>query len=82
MQRELRKPLGVTWNKQDDTFVFAKNMKAYSLTNRGILSAVSFIFDPLGFLAPFTLNSTLLIQLMWRKNLDWDDEAPQDIAKA
>ena len=57
-------------------------MKVYSLTKRGILSAVSSIFDPLGFLTPFTLKAKLLIQLIWRKNVDWDDEDPQDIAKA
>ena len=57
-------------------------MKIYSLTKRGVLTAVSSIFNPLGFLAPFKLKDKLLIQLMWRKNLEWDDEVPQDIVKA
>ena len=49
-------------------------MKAYSLTKQEILSTVSSIFDPLGFLTPFTFKAKLVIQLMWRKNLQWDDE--------
>ena len=57
-------------------------MRVYSLTKRGILSAVNSIFNPLGFLTPFILKVKLLIQLMWRKNLEWDDEVSQDIAKA
>ena len=57
-------------------------MRVYSLTKRGILSAVNSIFNPLGFLTPFILKVKLLIQLMWRKNLEWDDEVSQDTAKA
>ena len=78
----LAKTLGISWKIEDDKFVFTKNMKVHSLTKGGILSAVSSIFDPLGFLTPFTLKAKLLIQLMWRKNLEWDDEVPEDIAKA
>ena len=55
---------------QGDKFLFTKNMILYSLTKRGILSAVSSLFDPLGFLTPFTLKAKLLIQLMGRKNLE------------
>ena len=57
-------------------------MRVYSLTKRGILSAVNSIFNPSGFLTPFILKVKLLIQLMWRKNLEWDDEVSQDITKA
>ena len=78
----VEKTLGISWKIKDDKFVFTKNMKVYSLTKRGILIAVSFIFDPLGFLTPFILKAKLLIQLMWRKKMEWDDEVPQDIGKA
>ena len=67
---------------QGDKFVFTKNMKVYILTKREIISAVSSVFDPLGFLVLFTLKANLLIQLMWRRNLEWDDEVLQNIVKA
>ena len=56
-------------------------MKDYSTTKRGILSAVSSVFDPLGFLTPFTLKAKLIIQELWRQNLGWDEEVPIDILK-
>ena len=49
-------------------------MKVYSFIKQGILSVNG--------LTPFTVKVKLLIQLMWRKNLEWDDEVSQDIAKA
>ena len=52
-------------------------MKVYSLAKRGMLGAVSSIFDPLGFLTPFTLKAKLLIQLMWRENLEWMMKFPK-----
>ena len=66
--------LGISWKIKDEKFIFTNNMKAYSLTKQEILSTVSSIFDPLGFLTPFTFKAKLVIQLMWRKNLQWDDE--------
>lgn len=74
--------LRVNWKMQGDKFVFTKNMKVYILTKRETISAVSSVFDPLGFLVLFTLKANLLIQLMWRRNLEWDDEVLQNIAKA
>ena len=66
--------LGISWKIKDEKFIFTNNMKAYGLTKQEILSTVSSIFDPLGFLTPFTFKAKLVIQLMWRKNLQWDDE--------
>ena len=78
----VEKTLGVSSKIQKDKFAFTKNMKVYSLTKQGILSAVSSIFYLLGFLTSFRLKAKLLIQLMLRKNPEWDDEVHQDIAKA
>ena len=76
---QIERTLGVHWRINEDYFTFTRNMKDYSTTKRGILSAVSSVFDPLGFLTPFTLKAKLIIQEMWRQNLDWDEEVPIDI---
>ena len=70
----VEKNFGVIWKIQDDKFVFTNNMKVFSFIKQGILSVNG--------LTPFTVKVKLLIQLMWRKNLEWDDEVSQDIAKA
>ena len=43
------------------------------MSRRGILSMISFIFDPLGFIAPVMLSSKLLLQELCREGFSWDD---------
>ena len=46
-------------------------------TRRGILSTVSSVYDPLGFIAPFILISKHILQDLSREeHLGWDDEVP------
>ncbi|XP_022778797.1 uncharacterized protein LOC111320392 [Stylophora pistillata] len=43
------------------------------------MSTISSIFDPLGFIAPFTLLAKKLLQDFCRnEDLDWDDDIPED----
>ena len=37
------------------------------------------MFDPLGIAAPYVVKAKLIIQELWRRNIDWDDELPDDI---
>ena len=49
------------------------------LTRRIVLSNVSKIFDPAGFLCPITLMSKLLLRESWKDQaLGWDDPLPQE----
>ena len=47
------------------------------MTKRGTVSTVWSIFNPLGFLAPFTLKAKL-IQSM---KLEWDEEIPVELQR-
>ena len=69
--------LGVQWCVEDDNFTFNVTTKSQPHTRRGILSEVSSIYDPLGFLAPFTLPAKLLLQELCSLNLGWDEEIPK-----
>ena len=51
------------------------------MTKRGMLITVSSNFDPLGFLALLTLKAKPLIQSMWCKKLEWDEEIPVELRK-
>ena len=53
--------------------------KKRPITRHGILSTVSSIFDPLGFLAPVLIEGKSILQDLCRKNIDWDDPVPEDI---
>ena len=71
--------LGVQWCVNSDTFGFTITMKNKPSTRRGILSMVSSVYDPLGFVSPFLLHAKKILQDLCREqNLDWDDQVPQD----
>ncbi|XP_071811288.1 uncharacterized protein [Apostichopus japonicus] len=50
--RNIERALGVYWCVESDTFQFRISLQDKPLTRRGILSIVSSVYDPLGFLAP------------------------------
>ena len=58
----IQRTLGIHWNITDDTFFFSSKIIDSPPTKRGVLSAVSTIFDPIGILASFILKAELLLQ--------------------
>ncbi|XP_073713144.1 uncharacterized protein [Misgurnus anguillicaudatus] len=68
--------LGLQWCIETDNFTFNVQLKSQPLTRRGMLSMVCSIYDPLGFLTPFTLTAKFLLQKLCKLNLGWDEEAP------
>ena len=59
-----------------------ENLTGVFLTRRILLSNVSKIFDPVGFLCPITLQAKLLMRETWcDKALGWDDPLPDDQQK-
>ena len=71
--------LGIQWCVQSDSFGFRIVVNSKPFTRCGVLSTVSSIFDPLGFIAPFTLLAKKLLQDLCRsEDLEWDDYIPED----
>ena len=68
----LERALGVSWCTEKDTFKFNIEVKDKPFTRRGVLSTVSSIYDPSGFLSPVVLKGKKILQQMCRLNLDWD----------
>ncbi|XP_061724297.1 uncharacterized protein LOC133530805 [Cydia pomonella] len=75
------KILGLTWNRQDDTFEITVNLPEMRspITKRSILSDVARLFDPFGWLAPVIITAKVLIQKLWLSHLGWDDELTSDL---
>ena len=59
----VERTLGLEWNIESDAFRFKINKKERPATWRGILSIISSIFDPLGFVAPFVLPAKRILQI-------------------
>ena len=74
----IERALGVQWNVSSDSFGFTIVIKDRPATRRGLLSIVSSVYDPLGFVAPFILNAKLILQDLCRKKFSWDDPIPDD----
>ena len=70
--------LGGQWCIASETCGFKIVVKDRPPTRRGILSVVSSIYDPLGFIAPSIFPAKVLLQDLCRKKLDWDDRIPEE----
>ena len=75
----VQRALGLRWDVREDSFIFSPRVREVSETKKGVVSFVSSIFDPCGFIAPYTLRGKCLIQELWRQNVDWDESLPQDL---
>ena len=71
--------LGMKWNIEDDKFVWEISNKLMSattkkpVTRRNIVSVVYSLFDPLGFIAPYIMKAKLILQMLSRKKIGWDE---------
>jgi hypothetical protein len=72
----IERALGVRWCVESDTFCFKIGVKDQPLTRRGILSMVSSVYDPLGFVAPLMLKAKGILQELCKLQLGWDEQIP------
>ena len=75
----VERTLGIIWNTDSDTLQVSSVSKSFPNTKRGVLSFVSSIFDPLGFVVPSVLEPKFIIQELWRRRIDWDETLPSDL---
>ena len=73
--------LGIYWDIDKDTFKFKINLTGKPMTCRGMLSMISSISDPLGFVAPYTLKGKKLLQQLCQAEVGWDETATGKIVK-
>ncbi|CAB0000027.1 unnamed protein product [Nesidiocoris tenuis] len=72
--------LGLSWNPATDQFSFKiEPLKEMIVTKRTILSEVSRLYDPLGFLCPVTFYGKWLIPHLWSSGLGWDETPSEEI---
>ena len=75
------KVLGVRWiPSPDDVFTFDGVTIPDDVlpTKRVVLSCIARLFDPLGFLTPFTMVAKCLFQTLWQLGLQWDEMLPDE----
>ena len=69
------------WYPSEDYFAFSVCVQSvnHKITKRVILSEVAKLFDPVGWLAPVTIQAKSLLQELWKLTLGWDQELPYDV---
>ncbi|XP_045445582.1 uncharacterized protein LOC123653632 [Melitaea cinxia] len=87
---QMEKTLGLRWNPREDTVGFNTDIKRVPEavktqrrvpTKREALSAVMSIYDPLGLISQYTVVGKIILQRLWLKKVQWDEELPSDEAE-
>lgn len=80
---EVNSVLGLKWSKDSDVFSYCGLDLDFPLelacTKRTVLSLIAKIFDPCGFISPFTMYAKILFQDIWKSGVSWDDKLSQDL---
>lgn len=61
----MQRNLGLLWEIRKDTFIFSASTIIKPFTRRGVLSTVNSVFDPMGMLAPVTIQGRALLRELW-----------------
>jgi ribonuclease HI len=73
--------LGVVWKVKDDTFGYEVPEWEAGSTKRQILSQLTSLWDPIGFLAPYVVRAKMMVQELWKLKVDWDEQVPEEFAR-
>ena len=77
------KALGISWDTEKDEFFFNQGEKLANLADEGIkrsiISISSKLFDPIGWLGPFTVRAKIVYQELWVRGLNWDQKVDADL---
>ena len=72
----IERALGIKWDQKEEGILHIKTINKDSmLTKRGLLSFINSIYDLIGMISLLML----IIQELWRRNLAWDEQLPEDI---
>ncbi|KAL0859999.1 hypothetical protein ABMA27_010314 [Loxostege sticticalis] len=75
------KTLGLIFDIKNDVFEFSGKVVCVPKvpTKRTVLSSVSKFFDPMGYVGPVVVKAKMILQLLWKNNLEWDAPLPSDL---
>ena len=77
------KVLGITWDKQQDEFIFSfkrfTEQCLNAITKRDVLHCIASFYDPVGFVNPVLVKLKHFFQKLCIEKLDWDNELPTEL---
>ena len=81
-QDPITKTLGISWNSTKDVFTVTSSAVSpeFQTTKRNVLRKVATNFDTLGFVCPYVIMAKILLQELWMRGYDRDDEVQDEIS--
>ena len=88
---EEERVLGLYWDRNEDTLSFNVGhgkipskllLDDTKPTKREFFSVAMSVYDPLGIIAPFTVQSKFIMQNVWRSEVKWDSHILEDEFRA
>ena len=78
----MSKTLGLSWFSEEDTLSVPAPLCSTTrpITKRSVLKKIATSFDPLGLILPAVIRRKQLLQSLWGRGHDWDDEILHDVA--
>ena len=78
--------LGISWNPNTDNMNIVVGEKlihedSWRYTKHKVLSLVSSIYDPLGWVSPLTVRGKMFILTLWKEKMGWDQNLNPDQIK-
>ena len=77
----VQRSLGLSWLLKSDAFTYQVSTESKPYTKRGVLSVVNSIYDPLGFVAPVTIEGKLFLRNATAGS-DCDEPLPEEYRTA
>jgi len=75
--------LGLHWNPDTDEIPLASKLSILTYENlrtkREVLQDISKIFDPLGFVSPVVIRAKILMQILWKAKIAWDEPLVEEL---
>ncbi|XP_053686303.1 uncharacterized protein LOC128735844 [Sabethes cyaneus] len=86
--KHVERVLGLVWQPSLDVFTFdigghadiRKLIESEVVpTKRQVLRTIMTLFDPLGFVAHFTVGGKIIMQNVWKSGTNWDECIPEEL---
>ena len=74
-----QRALGLIWSPSTDELTYTAKAAPEVVTKRTMLSHVMSVFDPIGLLSGWLLTVRLLLQQLWKEDLEWDSPIPEEL---
>lgn len=78
----MQRSLGLLWDLSKDRFTFEVSDESKPFTRRGVLSTINSLYDPLGFVAPVTIQGKSILRELTAENGDWDAPLPPEMEES